>query len=82
MADQLDVGRLSLNDQHAPNGGHLDRAAYIPPHLRGRPGGAPAGPAPAMDGPMMNGNSPGLNGSAWGPTPRSVHKLSTRNIVS
>ena len=69
MAEQLDMGRLNLNDsQHAPqqNGfGHQERSAYIPPHLRGRPGGGP----PPMDAPAMNGG-PGLNGSAWGPTPQ------------
>lgn len=60
MADQLDMGRLSLNEsQHAQGG--FERAAYIPPHLRGR---GPQGPPPPMDGPapMMNG---GMNGSAW-----------------
>jgi ATP-dependent RNA helicase DDX3X len=68
MADQLDMGRLNINDsQHNPqNGGGFngERSAYIPPHLRGRPQGGPGGPAP-MDGPppMMNGGG----GSAWGP---------------
>lgn len=71
MAEQLDMGRLNLNDsQHAPqqNGfGHQERSAYIPPHLRGR-GGAP----PPMNGgppPAVNGGGPGLGGSAWGPAP-------------
>ncbi|OSS53465.1 hypothetical protein B5807_01776 [Epicoccum nigrum] len=69
MAEQLDMGRLNLNDsQHAPqqNGfGHQERSAYIPPHLRGRPGGA----APPMNGgpPPMNGGAPA--GGAWGPGP-------------
>jgi ATP-dependent RNA helicase DDX3X len=68
MAEQLDMGRLNINDQHNPqNGGGFngERSAYIPPHLRGRPQGGPEGPAP-MDGPppMMNG---GIAGSAWGP---------------
>lgn len=80
MAEQLDMGRLSLNDsQHAPSNGFPDRAAYIPPHLRGRsqtPSGLPMdGPPPMMNGGGMNGN---LNGSAWagpgrgygGPPPR------------
>jgi ATP-dependent RNA helicase DDX3X len=67
MAEQLDMGRLSLNDsQHAPSNGFPDRAAYIPPHLRGRsqtPSGPPMdGPPPMMNGGGMNGN---LNGSAW-----------------
>lgn len=68
MAEQLDMGRLSLHEsQHAPGGFQPERAAYIPPHLRQR---APAGGPPSgMDGPppMMNGGGPGLNGSAWGP---------------
>ncbi|KAF2876515.1 P-loop containing nucleoside triphosphate hydrolase protein [Massariosphaeria phaeospora] len=69
MAEQLDMGRLSLNEsQHAPNGGFGERSAYIPPHLRQRPGGGP----PPMEAPPMNGGAPngaanGLNGSAWGP---------------
>lgn len=69
MAEQLDMGRLNLGDsQHAPqqNGfGHQERSAYIPPHLRGRPGGA----APPMNGgpPPMNGGAPA--GGAWGPPP-------------
>lgn len=65
MAEQLDMGRLNLNDsQHAPNGfGGSERSAYIPPHLRGR-----QQPAAPMDGPspVMNGDA-GLGGSAWGP---------------
>ncbi|KAL1793076.1 hypothetical protein ACET3X_008058 [Alternaria dauci] len=68
MADQLDMGRLNINEsQHNnQNGFNGERSAYIPPHLRGRPQGGPGGPAP-MDGPppMMNGG--GLGGSAWGP---------------
>ncbi|KAJ8110086.1 hypothetical protein OPT61_g6970 [Boeremia exigua] len=68
MAEQLDMGRLNLNEsQHAPqqNGfGHQERSAYIPPHLRGRAGAAP----PMNNGPPMNGG-PGLGGSAWGPAP-------------
>jgi ATP-dependent RNA helicase DDX3X len=70
MADQIDMGRLNLNDsQHAPqNGFPGERSAYIPPHLRGRP--QPAG-GPPMNGapPMMNGGSPGMGGGAWGPAP-------------
>lgn len=69
MAEQLDMGRLNINDsQHGANGFNGERSAYIPPHLRGR-GPAPGGPGPApMDGPppMMNGGG-GLGGSAWGP---------------
>ncbi|KAF3032858.1 DEAD-box ATP-dependent RNA helicase [Didymella heteroderae] len=71
MAEQLDMGRLNLNDsQHAPqqNGfGHQERSAYIPPHLRGRAGGPP----PTNGGPPpMNGGGPGLGNSAWGPGPQ------------
>jgi hypothetical protein len=67
MAEQLDMGRLNLQDsQHAPpNGFNGERSAYIPPHLRGRPGGAP----PQGPPPMMNGGGPGMGGSAWGPAP-------------
>lgn len=73
MADQLNMGNLSLKDsQHAPqNGGFTERAAYIPPHLRNRPppAAAPApAPAPGLDGaPMgMNGAPPPMNGGGWG----------------
>ncbi|KAL6156114.1 DEAD-box ATP-dependent RNA helicase [Exserohilum turcicum] len=69
MADQLDMGRLNINDsQHnSQNGFSGERSAYIPPHLRGRQGG-PGGPA-QMDGPPManGGGGGGLNSSAWGP---------------
>ena len=66
MADHLNMNGLSLGDsRHAANGaGPGGRPAYIPPHLRSRPGGPPpmnmdgAGPTPA-------GASAGLNGSAW-----------------
>lgn len=62
MADQLNMNGLSLNDsRHATNGNHPGRAAYIPPHLRGRAGPPP----PNTDGPAPVGN-PGLAGSAWG----------------
>lgn len=83
MADQINMGNLSLNEsQHAPPGGAFERAAYIPPHLRGRPGGAPPmdGPPPMMNGgggpPPMNGGGPGPQGGAWGPAPGSVDTLS------
>ncbi|KAJ4411051.1 DEAD-box ATP-dependent RNA helicase [Didymella pomorum] len=67
MAEQLDMGRLNINDsQHAPqqNGfGHQERSAYIPPHLRGRGGGPP----PVNNGPPpVNGGGPG----PWGPGPQ------------
>ncbi|KAF2206046.1 DEAD-domain-containing protein [Delitschia confertaspora ATCC 74209] len=73
MAEQLDMGRLNLNEsQHAPSNNGFERSAYIPPHLRGR--AQPPPQAAPMDGPpqMMNGNGmngAGLNGSAWGPAP-------------
>lgn len=91
MAEQLDMGRLNLNDsQHAPqqNGfGHQERSAYIPPHLRGRPGGGP----PPMDGPPpMNGGGP--PGGAWAPgpqqggyvdtTPSSIRSLLTNSVAA
>ncbi|KAH7402168.1 ATP-dependent RNA helicase DED1 [Phaeosphaeria sp. MPI-PUGE-AT-0046c] len=71
MAEQLDMGRLNLNDsQHAPqNGFNGERSAYIPPHLRGRPQGGPpmnGGPPPMMN----NGGGAGAMGNgAWGPAP-------------
>jgi ATP-dependent RNA helicase DDX3X len=43
------------------NGG--EQRSYIPPHMRGKMGGAPAGPQGVNGGPPpMNG---GLPGSAW-----------------
>lgn len=63
MADQLNMGGLSLQDsQHASMNGFGGRAAYIPPHAR-RTGGPPP-PPPA--GEPLNGS---LDGSAWGPKP-------------
>lgn len=57
MADQLNMGGLSLeNQQHGhTNGMGGGRSAYIPPHMRG---GQMDGPAP----PMVNGSAAGLNG--------------------
>lgn len=57
MADQLNMGGLSLDSPHGQG-----RSAYIPPHMRGM---APPGP---MDGPapQMNGGPPSMNGNAWG----------------
>ncbi|ETS76702.1 ATP-dependent RNA helicase ded-1 [Pestalotiopsis fici W106-1] len=68
MADQINMGGLSLADQQQPR-------SYIPPHMRGRVGGGPgpAGPpagvpagvppvGPPGAGPAING---GLNNSAW-----------------
>ena len=86
MAEQLDMGRLNINDsQHnSQNGFSGERSAYIPPHLRGRPQGGPGGPAP-MDGPpMMNGGgNGGLGGSAWGPggSVQSSHISSERRLT-
>lgn len=59
MADGLQMGNLSLQDsQHAPQGGPPGRAAYIPPHLRGRNVGAsmdggapPPGPSAGFSAP-------------------------------
>ena len=55
MADQLNMGGLSLGDsQHAaPHGMGAGRSAYIPPHLRGQA----VGPTPAQHG--------GMGGSTW-----------------
>ncbi|RDW74154.1 hypothetical protein BP5796_07596 [Coleophoma crateriformis] len=54
MADQIaqGMGNMKLNGQ--PEG-----RSYIPPHMRGQPGG----PGPMAGAPPMNGG--GLNGSAW-----------------
>ncbi|KAJ5327817.1 hypothetical protein N7541_008924 [Penicillium brevicompactum] len=69
MADGLQMGNLSLNEsQHAPQGNApgQGRAAYIPPHLRGRGGPAP-GPGPAADGPTPGGSFDGpRNGPGGG----------------
>lgn len=53
MADQLDLGRLSLADSQHANGG-MGRSTYIPPHMRGVPAADPA-PPPAVNGNMGNG---------------------------
>ncbi len=78
MADSLNMNGLSLKDsQHASqgapqqNGFHEERAAYIPPHMRQRPGGPPAQPAGFDGGPPPMSN--GQNGSAW-PAPKYVLK--------
>ncbi|KZF24733.1 DEAD-domain-containing protein [Xylona heveae TC161] len=64
MADQLNMGNLSISgNQPQPNGYGAGRSAYIPPHLRNK-GPAMPGPAPVMDG--------GANGSAWGGPPARV----------
>jgi len=70
MADQLNMGGLSINDGSGGPGGpgpHQGQRSYIPPHMRGKMGGANGGPPP-MNGPPANGppaNMNGLNNSAW-----------------
>ncbi|KAI1391158.1 DEAD-domain-containing protein [Hypoxylon trugodes] len=58
MADQLNMGGLSLGDQQqsAPR-------SYIPPHMRGKVGAANPPPPMGAGGPPPNMN--GLNSSAW-----------------
>ncbi|KAI9890017.1 MAG: DEAD-box ATP-dependent RNA helicase [Vezdaea aestivalis] len=76
MADQINMNGLSLDDsQHAngyAGGPGLNqggsRPAYIPPHMRGKPGSGPVPMAgPPMDGPIMNnGGAPAnMQGNAW-----------------
>ncbi len=62
MADQLNMGGLSLADSQHANG-MTGRSTYIPPHMRGANGGPPPmdGPPP----PMMHGDMP--NGVWHGP---------------
>ena len=67
MADQLNMGGLSLNP-NAPTAS--EQRSYIPPHMRGKLGGSPGGP-PA-GGPPMNG---GINGSAWAAPAEYVNPL-------
>lgn len=67
MADQLNMGNLSLDGQQAPPSAR----SYIPPHMRGKVGGAQNGPPPMNNAgppPMNNAGPPraaGLNQSAW-----------------
>ena len=66
MADQLNMGGLSLQDsQHAGGGPRVGGgSAYIPPHLRNQ--APPPMPGPAMDGPPGPAPGPGgMNNSAW-----------------
>lgn len=59
MADQINMGGLSLADpQHAHGGMGGGRSTYIPPHMRGVPPPAADGPPP----PMMNG---AMGDGAW-----------------
>jgi len=74
MAEQLNMNGLSLKDsQHAPMQGHQhngfgERSAYIPPHMRQRPGGpAPTGGPGFDEGALPPPMSNGMNGSAWAP---------------
>lgn len=64
MADQLNMGNLSLGPGHQD--GQPPKRSYIPPHMRGSAGPVP-GPAP-VPGPIP-GPGPvaaaGLNNSAW-----------------
>ena len=53
MAEQLNMNGLNLN-------GGAEPRSYIPPHMRGKPGGGPP-PQAANGGPPPN----GVNGSAW-----------------
>ncbi|KAI2473759.1 DEAD-domain-containing protein [Annulohypoxylon bovei var. microspora] len=64
MADQLNMGGLSLADQQA------QPRSYIPPHMRGKVGAVTNAPPPAAAPPPMGAGGPppnmnGLNSSAW-----------------
>ncbi|KAL9127337.1 MAG: hypothetical protein Q9217_003776, partial [Psora testacea] len=70
MADQLNMGGLSLDNRQPPNGMGGGRSAYIPPHMRGMP------PPSNMDGPpppMMNGSTHA--NVAWSGSPNDVRKM-------
>lgn len=58
MADQLNMANLSLDGQQPPP----STRSYIPPHMRGKMGGAQNGPPPVNAGPPR---AAGLNQSAW-----------------
>jgi ATP-dependent RNA helicase DDX3X len=57
MADQLNMNGLSLGEQRS----------YIPPHMRGKMGGAPPAGIPQVDGqgPAPAANGGGMGASAW-----------------
>ncbi|OBT58123.1 hypothetical protein VE04_01654 [Pseudogymnoascus sp. 24MN13] len=59
MADQLNMNGLSLGEQRS----------YIPPHMRGKMGGAPPAGIPQVDGPgpapAAATNGGGMGASAW-----------------
>lgn len=66
MADQLNMGGLSLGEQQQAS----QPRSYIPPHMRGKVGAsANAAAASAPPPPMGAGGPPpamnGLNSSAW-----------------
>ncbi|KFZ23063.1 hypothetical protein V502_02473 [Pseudogymnoascus sp. VKM F-4520 (FW-2644)] len=56
MAEQLNMNGLSLGEPRS----------YIPPHMRGKMGGAPAAAIPQVDGPgPAPANGGGMGASAW-----------------
>ncbi|KFY13019.1 hypothetical protein V492_03541 [Pseudogymnoascus sp. VKM F-4246] len=58
MADNLNMNGLSLGEQRS----------YIPPHMRGKMGGAPPAGIPQVDGPVpaaAAANGGGMGASAW-----------------
>ncbi|KAI2641814.1 DEAD-domain-containing protein [Hypomontagnella submonticulosa] len=61
MAEQLNMGGLSLGDQQQPPAPR----SYIPPHMRGKVGAAANGPPPMGAGGPPPPNMNGLNSSAW-----------------
>lgn len=58
MADQLNMGNLSLGDPQ-----QNQRQSYIPPHMRGKMMGAGPGPAGPVPGP----GSPAMSAGAGSP---------------
>ncbi|KAK5993410.1 ATP-dependent RNA helicase DED1 [Cladobotryum mycophilum] len=67
MADQINMNGLNLGAESAAAS---QARSYIPPHMRGRQGAAPAPAAPA---PAINGNSqPPVNGVNGTPPPSTV----------
>jgi ATP-dependent RNA helicase DDX3X len=79
MADQINMGGLSLNEGGQQGGPQQGGRSYIPPHMRRQGGGPPAGPPPAgptptgpagptPGGPPVMNDGPAANGignSAW-----------------
>ncbi|MDI1491137.1 MAG: DEAD-box ATP-dependent RNA helicase [Ramalina farinacea] len=70
MADQLNMGGLSLDHHHQPNGMPGERSAYVPPHMRGMP---PPGNMDSRPPPAMNGSAR-PNGT-WGDAPSDARKM-------